>query len=295
MTTIKTVGVVGAGTMGRGIAELAATRGFDVLMYDSSPAALEQAPRLLDIALQHQLEKWAITEAEKRVILSRIHYSPQISALRDADLVIECIVEDLPAKRELFRTLDQVCQKEAILATNTSTLSITEMAAATFRAERCIGLHFMQPVTRTQMVEMVRGLKTSDETVRLCTDWLKSLNRVGVEVYESPGYITTRLQVAMINDAANLVMEGVATADAVDTAMRLGMHMDRGPLEMADRIGLDTLLIMLDRMWHEYGDPRYRPSPYLRKLVRAGHIGVESGQGFFRYDAEGNRIKEDQH
>ncbi|MCG0239161.1 MAG: 3-hydroxyacyl-CoA dehydrogenase family protein [Firmicutes bacterium] len=293
MTRIRTVGVVGAGTMGRGIAELAATHGFEVLVHDNSREALEQAPRLIEVSLQQKLEKWAITEAEKRAIQNRIRYTLNIADLQDADLVMECITEDLAAKRELFRTLDQVCHKQTILASNTSTLSITEIAAATFRPDRCIGLHFMQPVTRTKMVEMVRGLKTSDETVRICTEWLRDLDRVGVEVYESPGYITTRLQAAMINDAANLVMEGVATPEAVDTAMRLGMHMEMGPLEMADRIGLDTLLVILDRLWHEYGDPRFRPSPLLRKLVRAGHTGVEAGQGFYRYDAEGNRIKED--
>lgn len=292
MHGIKTIGVVGAGTMGRGVAELAATKGFEVIVMDNSPAALQQAPRLIDVALSHQLEKWAITEAEMRVIRSRIRFTEHVADLVGADLVVECIVEDLGAKRELFRTLDQVCRKEVILATNTSTLSVTEMAAATYRAERCIGLHFLQPVTRTRVVEVVRGLRTSNDTVATCMALLEDLDKVGVEVYESPGYITTRLIVPLINDAANLVMEGVATAEAVDTAMRLGFHMERGPLEMGDRTGLDTLLVMLERLWQEYGDPRYRPSPYLRKLVRAGQTGVEAGQGFFRYDANGNRIPE---
>lgn len=288
---LKTVGVVGAGTMGRGVAELVASHGFEVIVMDNSPQALEQAPRLLDIALGHQLEKWAITEAELRVIRSRVRFTGQVADLAGSDLVIECIVEDLGAKRELFRTLDQVCRKEVILASNTSTLSVTEMAAATFRPDRCIGLHFLPPVTRTRVVEVVRGLKTSNETVATCMAFLERVQKVGVEVYESPGYITTRLIVPLINDAANLVMEGVATPEAVDTAMRLGFHMERGPLEIADRTGLDTLLVMLERLWQEYGDPRYRPSPYLRKLVRAGHVGVESGQGFFRYDATGSRIR----
>lgn len=294
MTAVKILGVVGAGTMGRGVAELAATRGMEVILMDKSGEAIDQARRLLDVALKHQIDKWSITEAEKRVIYDRIRFTRDISDMEQADFIIEAVVEELPEKRELFRTLDQICPKQAVLASNTSTLSITEMGAATYRPQRVLGLHFLQPVTRTRVVEMVRGLKTSDETVAAALAFLRQLDKTGVEVYESPGYITTRLMAPIINDAANIVMEGVATAEAVDTAMRLGYQMERGPLELGDRTGLDTLLVMLERLWQEFGDLRYRPSPLIRKLVRAGHLGVESGQGFFHYDADGNRQKEGQ-
>lgn len=280
--------------MGRGVAELAASHGLEVIMMDRTPEALQTAERLLDLALQHRIEKWEITEAEKRVIYGRFHFTRSLADLTRADFVIEAIVEELPAKRELFRTLDGQCRPEVVLASNTSTLSITEMAAATSRPDRVIGLHFLSPVTRTRVVEVVRGLQTSDETVARSLAFLSALAKTGVEVYESPGYITTRLMAPLINDAANLVMEGVASAGAVDTAMRLGYQMERGPLELADRIGLDTVLVMLERLWKEYGDLRFRPSPLLRKLVRAGHLGVERGQGFFAYDSDGNRLKEGQ-
>lgn len=291
MPPVKQIGVLGAGPMGRGIAELAASRGIEVVLVDRVQAQIEQAPKLIDLALQHQLEKWAITDAEKRVIFGRIHFSAHLTDFENCDVVIETLVEDLEIKKELFRTLDQICPKHCVLATNTSTLSITAMAAGTFRPARCIGLHFLQPVTRTRVVEVVRGLKTSDETVASCVECLMALDKTGVEVHESPGYITSRLMAPLMNEAANLLMEGVATADAIDTAMRLGYHMDRGPLEMADRMGLNTLLVVLERLWEEYGDPRYRPSPLLKKLVRAGHIGVDTGEGFFKYDEAGNRRK----
>ncbi len=291
LALIKRIGVLGANPTGRGIAELAATRGLEVVLADPNRPQIEQVPRLLDLALQHQLEKWAITEAEKRVILARIHFSDELADLSQCDLVIETLLEDRETREEVFRSLDRICRRSAVLASNTSTLSITALAAATTRPAQCIGLHFLQPVTRAKVTEMVRGLKTSNETVQCCLEFLATLEMTGVEVYEAPGYITSRLMAPLMNEAANLVMEGVATTEAIDTAMRLGYHMDRGPLEMADRMGLHTLLVVLERLWEEYRDPRYRPSPLLKKLVRAGHTGADAGEGFFCYDAGGNRLK----
>lgn len=292
MMPIHTWGIIGTGRMGRGITELVASKGFEVIMVGRTAAELENARKALDIALQHEIERWAITEAEKRVTLARIHLTTDITQLVKADFAIVAMVAEIEEDKQIFRTLDQVCRKDIILSSNTSTLSITEMAAATYRPEKVIGCHFLSPMTRTRVVEIVRGLKTSDETVREAMALMERLDRKGVEVYESPGYITTRLVVPLINEACAILMEGIATAEDVDTAMRLGFEMARGPLEIADRIGLDTLLVMAERLWREYGDMKYRPAPLLRKLVRAGQVGVEVGEGFFKYDHDGDRIQQ---
>lgn len=289
--SIRIWGIIGTGQMGRGIAELAASKGFEVIMVGRTPADLEQARLSLDASLNGQIERWAITDSEKRVILGRIRFTTDITQVAEADFVIQGMVADIEEDKQLFRTLDQICRKEVILASNTSTLSITEMAAATYRPGKVIGCHFIQPMTKTRVVEIVRGLKTTDETVAAIKSLVGQLDRTGVEVYESTGYVTTRLIVPLINEACAVLMEGVATAEDIDTAMRLGFEMARGPLETADRIGLDTVLVMCERLWREYGDQRYRPSPVIRKLVRAGQVGVETGEGFFKYDAEGDRIK----
>lgn len=289
---IHTWGVIGTGRMGRGIAELVATKGFEVIMLGRTPMELEQARHQLDVALQHEIERWAITEAEKRVIMARIRYTTDITEMGKADFVILGMVAEIDEDKQVFRTLDQICRKEVIIASNTSTLSITEMAAATYRADRVIGCHFLSPMTKTRVVQIVKGLKTSDATVAEVKAVLEQLDRVGVEVFESPGYITTRLIVPLINEACALLLENVAKAEDIDTAMRLGFEMARGPLEIADRIGLDTVLVMCERLWREYGDLKYRPSPHLKKLVRAGHLGVETGEGFFQYDKDGDRIKQ---
>lgn len=288
---IHTWGIIGTGRMGRGITELVATKGFDVILVGQSQAELETARGQLDAALQNEIERWAITEAEKRVILSRIRYTADLRDLAKADFVILGLVAEVEEHQEILRKLDQICGKEVILASNTSTLSITEMAAATYRPDRVIGCHFLSPMTRTKVVEIVRGLKTSDATVGTVRHLMERLDRKGVEVFESTGYVTTRLIIPLINEACSLLLEGVASAEDIDTSMRLGFEMARGPLEIADRIGLDTVLVMMERMWREYGELKYRPAPNLRKLVRAGCLGVETGEGFFRYDKDGSRIK----
>lgn len=289
--TIHTWGVIGTGRLGRGIAEVVATKEFEVIMVGRTSSELEYAQRCLDTALQHEIDRWAITEAEKRVIMARIHYTTEITELSKVDFVVVAMVAEIEEDKQVFRTLDQICGKDVILASNTSTLSITEMAAATYRPDKVIGTHFLTPMTKTRVVEVVRGLKTSNETVSAVKALMERLDRVGVEVYESTGYVTTRLIVPLINEACALIMEGVATAEDIDTAMRLGYGMSNGPLEIADRIGLDTVLVMCERLWREYGDQKYRPLPVLRKLVRARHLGLETGEGFFKYDPDGDRIK----
>lgn len=287
---VRTIGIVGGGTMGRGVAELVASKGFEAILVDRTDNHIEAAKKGIEQSLNRQLEKWAITEAEKRVILNRIKFSREITDLAEADFVIEAIWEDLEAKREIFRTLDQVCQKNTILASNTSTLSLTEMAAATYRPHRVIGVHFLNPVTKMRVVEIVRGLKTSDDTYSTVLRLVQNLGKTGVEVYESPGFVTTRLFVPLVNEAMYALMEGVASAEGIDTAMKLGYEFGRGPLEMADRMGLDTLLTLMERLWRDFGELKYRPCPLLRKLVRAGHLGVKTGDGFFKYDTDGNPI-----
>ncbi|HYF94472.1 MAG TPA: 3-hydroxyacyl-CoA dehydrogenase NAD-binding domain-containing protein [Symbiobacteriaceae bacterium] len=288
---VHTWGIIGTGAMGRGITELVASKGFEVIVVGRTPGELDAARQAIDIALQNQIEHWAITDAEKKVTMARIHFTMDLTQLAHADFVLQAIVAEIDEDKQLFRTLDQICRKDVILASNTSTLSITEMAAATYRPERVIGCHFLTPYTKTRVVEIVRGLKTSDATVCEVMSIVGALDRTGVEVYEATGYVTTRLIVPLINEACAVLMEGVASAEDIDTAMRLGFEMARGPLEIADRIGLDTVLVMCERLWREYGEVRYRPSRILRKLVRAGNLGVESGEGFFKYDKAGHRIK----
>ena len=277
--------------MGCGIAESVAEKGYDVILVDRTEELIGEARSRIEMSLNKKLEKWAITEAEKKVTLSRIRPTSQLINITPADLVIEAVTEDPDVKKEIFRTLDNLCADDVVFATNTSTLSITELAAATGRPDRVIGLHFLNPVTRIKLVEIVRGLKTSDETFATASKFVASLDKTGVEVYESPGFVTTRVIVPLLNEAMYALMEGVASAKGIDTAMKLGFDLGKGPLELADRMGLDTVLASMERLFRDLGDLKFRPCPLLRKLVRAGHLGVKAGQGFFKYDEEGNLIE----
>jgi len=288
---IRRIGIVGAGTMGCGIAESVAEKGYDVILVDRDEDLIEEARGRIELSLNRKLEKWAITEAEKKITLNRIRPTSQLINITPVDLVIEAVVEDPEAKKEIFRTLDKLCADDVVFATNTSTLSITELAAATGRPDEVIGLHFLNPVTRIKLVEIVRGLKTSDETFAIASKFVASLDKTGVEVYESPGFVTTRIIVPLLNEAMYALMEGVASARGIDTAMKLGFDLGKGPLELADRMGLDTVLAFMERLFRDLGDLKFRPCPLLRKLVRAGHLGVKTGQGFFKYDGEGNLIE----
>ncbi|GAB2692058.1 3-hydroxyacyl-CoA dehydrogenase family protein [Paenibacillus thermoaerophilus] len=288
---IKKVAVVGAGTMGQGIAHMLASRGLDVLLVEKNAENLEHAWEMIQITLDKELERWAITASEKKLILSRIHKVEDWQAIREADLVIETITEDLNAKKEVFAKLDALCKPHTILASNTSTLSLTELAGTTKRPERVVGLHFLHPVNKIDLVELVRGLKTSEETMSAMQHFVENvLEKKGIKVYESPGYVTTRLICLLINEALHALSEGVASAEDIDSAMRIGYDFHYGPLEMADRFGLDSVLLALERMFREYGELKYRPSFLLKKMVRAGHLGVKTGEGFFRYDKDGDRI-----
>lgn len=287
----RSIGVVGAGTMGQGIAEMLAVKGLDVYLVEKTPEKLQQAKEMLEASLDRQIERWAITEAEKKLTLNRIHMEISLQHLADCELVIETISEDLESKLEVFQLLDMVLTKDAVLASNTSTLSLTELARASRYPERVIGMHFVYPAIRIEVVEIIRGLQTSDDTFDRTKSFIENvIDRKGVMVYESPGFVTTRLICLLINEALHLLEEGVASPEDIDTAMSKGYQFEHGPLEMADRFGLDSVLAALERMFREYGELKYRPSFLLKKKVRAGQLGIKSGIGFFNYDKDGERL-----
>ncbi|WP_338055195.1 3-hydroxyacyl-CoA dehydrogenase family protein [Shimazuella alba] len=292
MDEIQHIAVIGGGTMGQGIAELCASKGYDVLLLEKTDELAQYAKGKIELSLDKKLSKWGITNAEKKMTLSRIIFSSQMDLLGEADFVIESVVEDMDTKKMIFQLCDEVCQKDVLLASNTSTLSLTEIAAATQRPDKVVGLHFVYPVTKRPLVEVVRGLKTSEESVTQLRTLLTSLQLTGVEVFESPGFVTTRMIVLFINEACNILMEGVAEASEIDFAMRNGYHFAYGPFEMADRFGLNSVLAALERLYREFGDAKFRPAPLLKKMVRAGHLGIKTGEGFFQYDKDGNRLLE---
>lgn len=289
---IKTFGIVGAGRSARTIAELAASKGFDVIVWEETADEFDAFRKAVETSLQQKIDRWAMTEAEKKVTLARIQLTNDLTKLAQAEFVIETWVTGVGRVNALFTKLDGVCQPGVILASNTSTLSITEFGAHTTRPERVIGVHFMHPASQTKVVEIARGLKTADAVVAACRELIEALGRTPVESYESSGLITTRLLVPLVNEACHMLMEGVASPDEIDKALRVGFSMPAGPLEMADRMGLDTFSVICERMWQETGDSRYLPAPNLKKLTRAGLIGVEVGEGFFKYDRNGVRVKE---
>jgi 3-hydroxybutyryl-CoA dehydrogenase len=281
--SVRCVGIVGAGTMGQGVAVACAAVSLDVLLKDVSSEAC--AASIADIAqsLARDIAKWRRTESEKKAILARIHAVASMKELEAANIVVECVPEDLDLKTRIFQELDAVCPPEDVLATNTSALSVTEIATRTRRPDRIIGLHFQAPVPLVPLVEVVRGLATSEATLRTALDFVRVLGKTGVEVFEYPGYVTTRVIVPFLNEAMHVVMEGVATAEAVDTSMKLGYGLPVGPLALADRMGLDEVMRWMQYLFDELGDLKYRPCPLLRKMIRAGHLGVKSGRGFFLY------------
>jgi 3-hydroxybutyryl-CoA dehydrogenase len=276
--------VVGAGTMGQGVAIACASVSLDVLLKDVSASSCAEGIEAIGQTLDRDIGKWRRTESEKRAILARIRGVTEMAELQAANIVVECVPEDMALKARIFQELDAVCPPEDVLATNTSTLSVTEIAARTKRPDRVIGLHFLAPVPAVPLVEVVRGLATSDATLQTAFDFVRVLGKTGVEVLEYPGYVTTRVILPFLNEAMHVVMEGVATAEAVDTSMRLGYGLPVGPLALADRMGLDEVMRWMQYLFDELGDLKYRPCPLLRKMIRAGHLGIKSGQGFFAYE-----------
>lgn len=285
---VRTVGIVGGGTMGQGIAIACSVAGLDVLIRERSPELGRRALEDVAAILDRDIAKWRRTGSEKKAILSRIRAVDSLSELAGCGIVIEAVSEEVPLKTGIFQELDRTCPVETILASNTSSLSITEIAARTARPDRVIGLHFLNPVPTVPLVEVVRGLKTSETTRSQALEFVKLLGKTGIEVFEYPGYVTTRVILPFINEAMHVVMEGVASADAVDTSIRLGYGLPLGPLALADRMGLDEVMRWMQYLFDELGDLKYRPCPLLRKMVRAGQLGQKAGRGFFEYDEDGN-------
>lgn len=284
---IERVGVIGAGQMGAGIAHVAALAGKTVVLADVSAALAEKGLAVVRKNLGRQVEKGKVAAESAEAALARITVSGEVAAFADADLVVEAIVENEGVKRELFARLDALMKPGAILASNTSSISITRLAAATKRPGSVIGMHFMNPVPVMQLVEVIRGIATSDETTAAVVAAAKEMGKTPVECRDFPGFVSNRVLMPMINEAVFAVFEGVATPEAVDTIMKLGMNHPMGPLTLADFIGLDTCLAILRVLHHGLGDDKYRPCPLLVQMVDAGWVGKKAGRGFYRYAAPG--------
>lgn len=281
--TIQKIMVIGAGQMGSGIAQVCAMAGFQVFLHDINEETAQKGLNSIKKQLQKQVDKEKLTGKEKEEIIQRLTPSTNLENAKMVDLIIEAIVEKMDAKTALFGKLDQLANEHVILATNTSSLPITEIAAATNRPDRVIGMHFMNPVPVMKLVEIIRGLATSNEVYQRIEDVAKKLNKTPVEVQDFPGFVSNRILMPMINEAIFTVYEGVAEPEAVDEVMKLGMNHPMGPLTLADFIGLDTCLYIMETLHEGFGDDKYRPCPLLRKYVKAGWLGRKSGRGFYHY------------
>ncbi|MEW6522292.1 MAG: 3-hydroxybutyryl-CoA dehydrogenase [Bacillota bacterium] len=275
--------VVGAGQMGAGIAQVAAQAGYQVLLQDLSSELVEKGRASIARFLKRTVEKGRMTTEERDAVLGRIEGVTGLERAAGADVVIEAVVENVAIKKTLFSELDRVCPPGTILATNTSSISITELAAATDRPDRFIGMHFMNPVPLMQLVEVIRGQATSAQTHDTITGLAQALGKTPVTVNDYPGFVANRLLMPMINEAAFCLMEDVASAGDIDTVMKLGMNHPMGPLALADLIGLDTCLAIMEVLYEGFGDSKYRPCPLLRRMVKAGHLGRKTGRGFYQY------------
>ncbi len=276
--------VIGAGQMGSGIAQVFAQSGFDVKLNDLSEEALQEGLASMEKILSRNVEKGRMTEGEKTATLDNITTSTSLDDASDRDLVIEAVVENMDVKTQVFQKLDEVTPEHAILATNTSSLPITDIAAVTKRPDQVIGMHFMNPVPVMKLVEVIRAIQTSDETYQTIEETAKALGKMPVEVNDYPGFVSNRVLMPMINEAIYTVYEGVAEPEAVDEVMKLGMNHPMGPLTLADFIGLDTCLYIMEVLYEGFGDSKYRPCPLLKKYVSAGWLGKKSGRGFYVYE-----------
>jgi 3-hydroxybutyryl-CoA dehydrogenase len=280
---VTRIGVVGAGTMGRGIAQVCATSGFNVVMSDVSADAVAAGLASIEKQLARAVEKERMSAAEKDAVLSRIETATGVEAMAGADVCIEAATENPDVKLGLFRALESVCRADAILASNTSSISLTKIAGACARPERVIGMHFFNPVPLMKLVELIRAMQTSDATFEAAKALADRLGKTPVAVADSPGFVVNRMLVPMINEAVYALAEGLASAEEIDLAMKLGLSHPIGPLALADLIGIDVCLYVMEVMYREFSDSKYRPCPLLRKMVDAGRLGRKSGRGFFEY------------
>jgi len=281
---IKNVAVIGGGTMGNGIAHVFAQSGFDVKLIETKQEYLDRALGAIKKNLERQAQKGTITAEDVGATMARIKPSLKIEDSSNADLIVEAVFENMAVKEEIFGKLDKICKPDTILASNTSSLPITAIAAKTKRPDKVIGMHFMNPVPIMKLVELIRGIATSDNTFAAVNETCLKLGKTPVEVNDFPGFISNRVLMPMINEAIFCLMEGVATKEAIDTVMKLGMNHPMGPLTLADFIGLDICLDIMNVLYEGYNDPKYRPCPLLRKMVQAGYLGRKSGRGFYVYE-----------
>jgi 3-hydroxybutyryl-CoA dehydrogenase len=280
---IKKIGVIGAGTMGHGISLVAAKAGYDVIIRYIKDEFVNKGLRKIEKFLNRSVEKGKMTEAEKNKIRSKIKGTTKLEDLKDADLVVEAIFEDIDVKKDIFKNLDKICKKETLFASNTSTIPITDLASVTSRPESFIGMHFMNPVPLMKLVEVIRGLRTSDQTAKIIKELAEQMGKIPVEVNDGPGFVSNRVLFAMINEAMFCLQDGTGTAESIDSVMKLGMNHPMGPLELADLIGLDVSLNILNVLYDGFNDSKYRPCPLLKKMVQAGYLGRKSGKGFYDY------------
>ena len=282
--SMKKIVVIGGGTMGLDIAQVFAKKGFDVVVRDIKDEIIQASEARLNKSLDKLVSKGKLDEAGKKAITDKMTFTTDLNQAADADLVVEAAIENLDIKKSIFAELDKICKPETILATNTSSISITAIAAATKREDKFIGMHFFNPPTVMKLVEVIRGAKTSDETFTAIRDLSVEIGKEPVEVNEAPGFVVNKILIPMINEACDLLYTGVASAEGIDTAMKLGANHPMGPLALGDLIGLDVCLAIMDTLYNETHDPKYRASLLMRKMVRAGHLGRKSGKGFFEYN-----------
>jgi 3-hydroxybutyryl-CoA dehydrogenase len=287
----RSIGVIGLGLMGGGIAETVAAAGIEVIAVEKNEQTLKAGLKNLEKTMDIEIKRWAKTAAEKRAVMSRVKGSVDLKALKSSDIVVEAVDENYELKQQIIEAFYAVGMEDAVFISNTATLSLTKLAETAKHPDRIIGMHFLNPVPSVPLVEIVRGMKTSDETYDLVKAFAVRIGKTPVEVFEYPGFITTRAILPMLNEGMHILMEGIASAEDIDTAMKLGYAMNAGPLEMADTMGLDEVLMWMETLFDELGEPRYRACPLLRRMVREGKLGKKVGQGFFKYDSDGKRIQ----
>lgn len=287
---IDYVAIIGGGVMGQGIAQTISAAGLDVVIIEKDEEHLGKSRENLKASMEREIARWAMTQSEMKSILTRIKWTTDRNDIPECDLVIEAVDENYELKKKIFKELDAIAKPQTIFISNTSTLSLTKIAEVTNRRDKIIGMHFLNPVPKVPLVELVRALDTSDKTVEIIKKFASRIGKTAVEVYEYPGFVTTRAIVPLLNESMHILLEGIASAKDIDTAMKLGYNFPMGPLEMADTMGLDEVLAWMETLWHSLGEPRYRPCPILRKLVRERKLGKKTGEGFFKYDSEGKII-----